>query len=300
MQEHTTGKKIAFHVSFVTIAGNLLLTAFKLFAGLFAHSDAMLSDAVHSASDILSTLIVLIGVKIASKAADKDHPYGHDRFECAAAIILSGLLFVTGIVIGRKGLSTILNGQYANIQIPGRLALVAAVVSILVKEWMYWYTKAAAKKINSSSLMADAWHHRSDALSSIGALVGIAGARLGFPVLDSVASVVICLCILKVAIDIFRDAIDKTVDRSCDAETVAEMQALAASVDGVCAVDLIRSRQFGAGIYVDIEIAVDGALTLWQAHAISQCVHDEIETNFPLVKHCMVHVNPYDKNCTPS
>ena len=165
-------------------------------------------------------------------------------------------------------------------------------VSILVKEWMYWYTRSAAKKIGSDALMADAWHHRSDSLSSVGALVGIAFAMAGYPILDSVASVVICLFIVKAAVDIFRDAVDKMVDRSCDRQTLEAMTGLILAQPGVVRLDLLQTRLFGARIYVDAEIAVDGGLSLCQAHAIAEQVHEAMEAGFPMVKHCMVHVNP--------
>ena len=163
-------KKVANKVSFITIVQNVLLSVFKLFAGIFAHSNAMISDAIHSASDVFSTIIVIIGVKLASKKSDKEHPYGHERLECVAAIVLSIVLLYTGIKIGSQAVKDIIGGDYQNLQKPGMLALVAAVVSIVTKEIMYWYTRHYAKKIDSSALMADAWHHRSDALSSVGAL----------------------------------------------------------------------------------------------------------------------------------
>ena len=202
-------KGLAMRVSLVSVAVNLVLSAGKLLAGVFAHSGAMISDAVHSASDVFSTLIVMIGIQISSKQADAQHRYGHERFECVASVALALILLETGLLIGWKGLKTILAGSYADLAVPGMLALVAAAVSIVVKEWMYWYTRAAAKKIHSDALMADAWHHRSDSLSSIGALVGIVCSLAGFPVMDSVASVVICIFIVKAAVDIFRDAVDK-------------------------------------------------------------------------------------------
>ena len=201
-------QKLAMHVSLVTILGNLVLSVFKLAAGIIAHSGAMVSDAVHSASEVLSTFVVIAGVKLSGKASDKEHPYGHERFECVAAILLAVMLAATGIGIGWAGIRNI-TGDSSALTVPGGLALVAAVISIVSKEAMYWYTRAAAKKIGSSALMADAWHHRSDALSSIGSFVGILGARLGLPVLDPVASVVICVFILKAAFDVFRDAVSK-------------------------------------------------------------------------------------------
>lgn len=279
-------------VSWVSVAVNLLLSAGKLLAGIVAHSGAMLSDAVHSASDVFSTIIVMVGVQLSSRQADDDHRYGHERFESVASVALALILLETGLLIGWKGLKTIFSGSYADLTAPGALALAAAVVSILVKEWMYWYTRSAAKKIRSDALMADAWHHRSDSLSSVGALVGIAFAMAGYPILDSVASVVICLFIVKAAVDIFRDAVDKMVDRSCDRQTLEAMTGLIQAQPGVVRLDLLQTRLFGARIYVDAEIAVDGGLSLCQAHAIAEQVHEAMEADFPMVKHCMVHVNP--------
>lgn len=285
-------KGLAMRVSLVSVAVNLVLSAGKLLAGVFAHSGAMISDAVHSASDVFSTLIVMIGIQISSKQADAQHRYGHERFECVASVALALILLETGLLIGWKGLKTILAGSYADLAVPGMLALVAAAVSIVVKEWMYWYTRAVAKKIHSDALMADAWHHRSDSLSSIGALVGIVCSLAGFPVMDSVASVVICIFIVKAAVDIFRDAVDKMVDRSCDEETLAQMTQVILDQPGVLGLDLLQTRLFGAKIYVDAEIAAQADLPLSQAHAIAESVHEAIEQAFPLVKHCMVHVNP--------
>ena len=159
---------------------------------------------------------------------------------------------------------------------------------------MYWYTRAAAKRIRSGALMADAWHHRSDSLSSVGAFVGIAGSRMGFPILDSAASVVISIFIGKAAYDIFMDAVDKMVDKACDKETEETLRKIALSQKGVLGIDRLMTRQFGAKMYVDMEIAADGNKTLYETHEIAEQVHNAIEAHFPDVKHCMVHVNPAD------
>lgn len=285
-------REAAMHVSAVSILVNLLLSVFKLAAGLLAASSAMVSDAIHSASDVFSTFIVMIGVSISEKQSDKEHPYGHERLECVASILLAVLLFVTGVGIGLSGVHTVLSGSYEELVMPGMLALAAAAISIFVKEWMFWYTRAASKRIHSGALMADAWHHRSDALSSVGALVGIAGARMGFPVCDSIASVVISICICKAAFDIFKDAVDKMVDKSCDGETEEQIKRIVMEQEGVLGIDLLRTRLFGAKIYVDLEIVADGELKLWEAHEIAEKVHDVIEGEMDMVKHCMVHVNP--------
>ena len=286
--ENTT--KIAFRVSRISIYANAALSAIKLLAGLIAHSGAMVSDAVHSMSDVFSTFIVMIGVHLAGKESDKEHPYGHERMECVAAIVLAGVLLATGLMIGYEGVQKVLHPE--ELQIPGVLALAAAVLSIAVKEAMYQYTRKAAKQIDSDALMADAWHHRSDALSSIGALVGIGGALLGFPILDPIASLVICLFIAKAAYEIFRDAINKMVDQSVDEETESALRACALAHPGVLRIDRLMTRQFGSRIYVEMEIAVDGSMALTDAHDIAEQVHNDIERQFPKVKHIMIHVNP--------
>lgn len=287
-------QRVANKVSFVTIIGNILLSVMKLIVGFIAHSNAMISDAIHSASDVFSTFVVIIGIKLASKKADKEHPYGHERLECVAAIVLSMVLFITGLGIGATALKNITSGDYNNIAVPGILALIAAIISIISKEAMYWYTRYNAKKIDSSALMADAWHHRSDAFSSIGALIGIAGARLGFPIMDSIASLIIFVFIIKAAYDIFKDAIDKMVDHACDDDTVNQIRECVMKHEDVLGIDMLQTRIFGNKIYVDLEIATDGSYTLSKAHTIAESVHDDIEKSFPKVKHIMVHVNPAD------
>lgn len=279
-------------LSLVSLIGNALLSAFKLFAGVWGHSGAMISDAIHSFSDVLTTFIAWFGVKVSRRAADASHPYGHERLECVASLVLGIVLMGTGIGVGRAGVETILFGQYGNITPPGAIALVAAVLSIISKEAMYWYTRYYAKLIHSDAFLADAWHHRSDAFSSIGSLIGIGGAMLGFPVMDSVASVVICLFILKVAYDILKDALVKMLDTSCGEQYEAELQNFVSAQQDVVCVDTLHSRMFGSKVYVDLEIEVDGSKTLQEAHAVAERVHNELERQFPDIKHVMVHLNP--------
>ena len=285
--------KIAFRVSRISIYANAALSAVKLLAGLIAHSGAMVSDAVHSISDVFSTFIVMIGVRLAGKESDKEHPYGHERMECVAAIVLAGVLLATGLMIGYSGVQKILHPE--ELQVPGVLALAAALLSIAVKEAMFQYTRKAAKQIDSDALMADAWHHRSDALSSIGALIGIGGALLGLPILDPIASLVICVFIAKAAYDIFRDAINKMVDESVDEETEKALRACAMAHPGVLGIDRLMTRKFGSRVYVEMEIAVDGSIPLTDAHAIAEGVHNDIEQQYPKVKHIMIHVNPAEQ-----
>ena len=283
---------VAARVSAVSIAGNIILSAIKFMAGVFANSGAMISDAVHSVSDVFSTIVVIIGVRLSGKESDKEHPYGHERLECVAAIILAATLFVTGLAIGYIACGKILARDYAHLTVPGRLALAAAFLSIVSKEAMFWYTKINAERIDSGALMADAWHHRSDSLSSIGALVGIAGARLGFPVHDPISSIVSCFIIAKAAYDIFMDAGGNMVEQSCDDRTEEALMGCAMAQEGVLDVDVLHTRMFGNKIYVDIEICADGEKRLREAHEIAERVHNAIEQKFPKVKHIMVHVNP--------
>ncbi len=282
-------------LSLVSVIGNAILSGFKLFAGITGNSSAMISDAIHSFSDVLTTLIAWVGVKISKKASDAAHPYGHERLECIASLILGAVLLVTGIGIGKVGIENILSQQYEILAIPSAIALIAAIVSIVGKEAMYWYTRYYAKLIHSSAFMADAWHHRSDAFSSIGSLIGIAGAMMGYPVLDSVASVVICLFIIKVSYDILKDSVTKLLDTSCGEEYEKQVSQYISEEDGVVCVDMLRSRMFGNKVYIDLEIQVDGDKSLREAHAVAEQVHTDVEDRFPDVKHIMIHVNPAQK-----
>lgn len=285
-------EKIAIKVSVISIILNCLLTLIKFISGVISKSSAMISDSVHSLSDVLSTFVVIIGVKISNKKADSDHPYGHERIECVSAIILSGMLFIIGALIGINGIKNVTNSS--NLVMPGVLALIASIISIISKEAMYQYTIRVSKKINSAALRADAWHHRSDALSSIGSFIGILGSRLGFKIFDPLASVIISLCIIKVSIDIFKDAIDKMVDKSCDKEVIDKVISVIEKNESVKNIDDIKTRQFGNKAYVDVEISVDENLLLKDAHKIAEEIHDSVENEINIVKHCMVHVNPYE------
>ena len=283
-------KKITMRISAVSIVFNIVLTTFKLIAGIVANSSALVADAVHSASDVFGSFIVMLGAVISHKAPDENHPYGHEKMECIVSIILGNILLLVGALIGYEGVRKIISGEA--IPVPGSLALIAAAVSIVTKEALYWYTIAGAKKINSVSLRAEAWHHRSDALSSIGSFAGVLGARLGVTILDPVAAIVICLFIFKVAYSIFKESIDRLVDRSCGEVETDEMVEAIKTVPGVMKVDDIKTRLFGSRTYVDIEIAADGELKLKDAHVIAEAAHHILEKDVPDVKHCTVHVNP--------
>lgn len=287
--------KIALRVSITTIIGNIFLSIIKFIAGIFSNSGAMISDGVHSLSDVISTLIAMVGIYYGNKKEDDHHRYGHERIECIASLILAFILFITGLEIGIEGIKIIIENDYDSLKTPGLFALIVAIISIVVKELMFQYTIRNAKKINSDALKADAWHHRSDALSSVGALIGISLARMGYKIFDPIASIVIAMLICKVAADIFLEATNKLVDKSCDEEKVKEIEKVVLSQNGVLGIDDIKTRMFGSKIYVDIEISADGNKTLNETHKIAEKVHDKVEKNFDDIKHVMVHVNPYQE-----
>lgn len=287
-------KKIIKKLSGVGIFGNVFLAAFKLFAGIYGRSGAMVSDAVHSLSDVFATFIAYIGVRLSQQKEDAEHPYGHERLECVASLTLGLILAGTGVGIGINGIKDLFleNGE---LEIPTFLPLAAAVVSIVVKESMFWYTMYYAKKLDSAAFKADAWHHRSDAISSIGSFIGIGLAKLGFPFMDPIAALIICLLILKVAFDIAKDAITKMLDTSCDKTVEHTIRNFIEEQPGVIKIDLLRTRQFGNKIYIDLEIAVRRDSSLIEAHEIAEDVHRCVENKFPSVKHIMIHVNPAEE-----
>ena len=287
MEEQRIFKKL----SGVGVFGNVLLAAFKLAAGIFGRSGAMVSDAVHSLSDVFATLIAYIGVRVSRRKEDKEHPYGHERLECVASLILGLILAGTGAGIGYSGFRKLFFDR-ASIQVPTLLPLIAAAVSVVVKEGMFWYTMYYAKRLNSPAFKADAWHHRSDALSSVGSFLGIGMARLGLPIMDPIASLLICALIIKVAFDIFQDALNKMLDTACDNVAEQRLRDFVEAQPGVQKVDLLRTRQFGNRVYVDLEIAVRRDSSLIEAHEVAEHVHEAVEKNFPNVKHVMIHVNP--------
>lgn len=285
--------KMGVRASVITIIVNVILSAFKIIAGIVGKSNAMLADGVHTLSDVLTTFVVLFGLKVSSKDADKEHPYGHEKYEPIFAKVLSSLLLLTGFFIGYESIKVITSGE---IKTPGIIALIAAFASIVVKEGMYWYTIRVAKKIKSISMEADAWHHRSDAFSSIGTFAGILGARLGMKILDPIAGIVVSFFVIKVGIDLYMKATKELVDESAGEETELKIRNIANSINGVEKIKSLKTRIFGNKLYVDIEISVDGSITVEQGHSIAEEVHDLIEANMEDVKHCMVHVEPNNES----
>ncbi|MCR5250042.1 MAG: cation diffusion facilitator family transporter [Lachnospiraceae bacterium] len=291
MDENRIVKKL----SRVGILGNVVLALFKLLAGIFGRSGAMISDAAHSLSDVFATLIAYVGVRLSRQQEDEDHPYGHERLECVASLTLGLILAGTGLGIGYSGVRKLLY-ERDSLEIPTMLPLIAAIVSVVTKEAMFWYTMHYAKKLDSAAFRADAWHHRSDAISSVGSFAGIGLAMLGFPVMDPIAGLFICLLILKVAYDISKDSVVKMLDTACDKAFVQKLRLFIAGQPGVRGIDLLRTRQFGNRIYVDLEISVKRDISLLEAHEIAENVHSRVEQEYPKVKHIMIHVNPEEEN----
>ncbi|EPY2306935.1 cation diffusion facilitator family transporter [Clostridium sporogenes] len=282
--------KIGNKVSNLTIVVNIILSFVKVLFGIIGHSAATIADGIHSLSDVLSTIAVIIGLKISSKPADKDHPYGHEKLEAVTSKLLATMLFFTALFIGYSGIKVIINKDFS---VPSKITIYVAILSIVTKEWMYKYTLKAAKKINSTALEADAWHHRSDSFSSIGTLIGIVGARLKYPILDPIASLVICIFIIKVSIDIYKNSINQLVDHCADEKTINMITEQIKSIKEVERIDELKTRLHGSKLYVDVEIALDYSLSLKESHSIAEKVHDKIEASNNNIIHCMIHVNPY-------
>ena len=283
---------IGVRVSKNTIIGNFILAFIKILIGFIARSTAMLADGMHSLSDVITTIGVIIGLKLSHKEADKSQPYGHEKIESITSLFLAIVLFLVAISIGYSGIIKIINHSYVT---PGFSAIIAAIISIIVKELMYWYTIKYANQINSPSLKADAWHHRSDALSSAGALIGIAGARMGYTFLDPLVAIIIALVIIKVAFDISKQSIAQLIDEAASEEDIQVIIDRINSIDGIYEIKNLKTRKHSNRLYVDVDISVDATLTVEEGHKIALYVHNLIEED-SRIKHCMVHVNPYYKS----
>ncbi len=284
--------KIIQKLSFIGIFGNIVLCFFKFFAGFLGNSAAMISDAIHSLSDVFATSVAYFGANLSRQKADKEHPYGHERIECAASLILGLILFLTGILIGFEGIKKLFFVSETTYLIPTKIAFIASIVSIVVKEAMFIYTRHWAKIIKSDVFMADAWHHRTDVFSSIISLVAIASCRFGFKSMDIIGSILISFFIIKIAYDILKDSLKKMLDTSCDDCYIKDLNDFILSQKGVICIDMLNTRIFGSKVYIDLEIKVDGEISLKEAHAIAENVHSNVENRFSNIKHVMIHVNP--------
>ncbi|MGI6005731.1 MAG: cation diffusion facilitator family transporter [Christensenellales bacterium] len=290
--------QIANKVFYLTLAVNTLLMALKFAAGFLGESSALISDAVNDLSDVGITLMVIVGVRFASKSADKEHPYGHGRIESVVGLSLAFILVMTALGIGKSGVETLFSGR-AGASVPGLIALIAAFISILCKEGLYQIAHRTAKKIGSSAMLADAWHHRSDALSSLAAFIGIGATQLGLWFMEPAASLAICLLILKTAYDIGKGCVHQLIDASPPQDVLDAICETVLSVEGVRHIDLMRSRVSANKLYVDLEIALLHILSFEQAHILCEKVHLLVEKRHPQVIHCTVHANPHHHDDVP-
>lgn len=289
MLEQKTRYQEGKKVSYISLIANILLAILKISIGLLAASTALIADGFHSVSDMASTLIVLISMKLSEAPADKNHPYGHEKAEALGTNLLAVILIITAVFLSRDAFLTLISGEISQ---PGFLALVVAFISIAAKELLYRYTIIVGKRINSRALIADAHHHRSDALSSIAALIGIAGARMGFTVLDPLAGLVVAVLIFKVGYDILKATSYELMDGRPSKEKIATIHKTAETIEGVIDVSDIKIRSYGPRYIVDLKIVVSGQLTVRQGHNIAAAVKQKIVSEHDDVKDVLVHVNP--------
>ena len=291
-----TREKEIYKVTLVGSLGNLLLLAFKFVAGIFGHSSAMIADAVHSLSDFVTDVVVLAFVRVSAKPQDASHDYGHGKFETIASFLI-GLALVAvavGIIVaGSLKLSAWLSGEA--LAVPGVLALWAALLSIVVKELLYRYTARRGKALESQVMIANAWHHRSDALSSVAAAIGIGGAILlgeQWAVLDPLASIVVGAMLVKVAWDLLKTNIDELTEGSLPAETEAEILQLIAATPGVEQPHNLRTRRIGNHYAIEVHVRMDGAMPLCEAHDKATMIEKEIKSRFGQQTHVTIHMEP--------
>jgi cation diffusion facilitator family transporter len=278
----------------IGVYGNLLLTAAKAFAGIVAGSHAMIADAIHSGTDIVSSAAVFISLRIAKKPADEGHPYGHGKAEAIATFFVAILLLGAGTEIIWNSVYVILHHAYKE---PGIIALYAAILSIVVKELMFQFTYKVGKQINSAATIANAWEHRSDVVASIAALLGIIGARMRYPVLDPIAGALVALLILRMSLSITKDAITQIMDTSSEKHILEKITEVALEVEGVKNVHDVRSRSSGPYIIVDLNLCVDCSLSINEAHQISDNAREAIMSSINDVSDVLVHIDPYMPSC---
>lgn len=295
----------ANRITLVGFFANLILVAFKLAAGILGHSAAMIADGVHSLSDFATDIVVLVSFRIVANPADKSHDYGHGKFETLATAIIGLALLAVGIGIFWNGAQKIwdsLTGHPLNS--PSGIAFLAAMVSIITKEWLYQFTVRAGREINSQAVIANAWHHRSDAFSSIGTMAGIGGAIVlgeNWRLLDPLAAVIVSVFILKVGISISFGSFRELTEESLDAATEEEVKAITNSIEGVIQPHNLRTRRIGNTIAVDLHIRVDGSLSTIAAHDIASKIEDYLRLRFGQQTHISIHVEPCkERDCSPS
>lgn len=275
---------------------NLLLSIGKLFFGFIGHSQALIADGLHSLSDLVSDGMVLLATHHSNVEADEDHPYGHARYETFATITLALLLTAVGIGIGIDAINRLID--YQNIATPSQITLVIAGLSILSKEVLYQYTMVVARRVKSKLLEANAWHHRSDAISSIVVFVGIAGAIWGYPLLDSIAAIIVAFMVCKIGWDLGHQSFQELVDTGLEPETLQEMETAILSIDGVKQMHMLRTRRMGHSALADVHILVPPKISVSEGHQISEAVELALTNQFDEVNDVTVHIDPEDDEYT--
>jgi len=274
----------------VGLVTNVALAVFKLLAGIFGFSYAMIADAIHSFSDCLATGTVYVGLRIAEKPADERHPYGHANAETIAAFLVALIILATGVFVGVSAVQLIAHKHF---ETPATIALAAAATSIIIKEGMFRYTFKVGERNNSPAVIANAWDHRSDAYSSMAALAGILGAKLAFPYLDPIAGLAVSALIVKMSVTLLRPNIGILMDERPEPAILDKIRASALGVGGVEAIDSMRVHRRGSTFSIDIEVAVDSRLTVEQGHRVASGVKSKLLSEVEHVQDVMVHVNPY-------
>lgn len=297
MTSHTaTREKGIYKVTIIGSIGNFLLLVFKFIAGIVGHSAAMVADAVHSLSDFVTDIVVIVFVRISGKPQDESHDYGHGKYETLATAIIGVVLMGVGIGIlvnSVTGIVDAFNGKV--LEAPGMLALVAAAVSIVLKEVLYRYTVIKGKKLDSKAVIANAWHHRSDVFSSIGTLIGIAGAIfLGekWRVLDPIAAFIVSVFIIKIAVDLIKPCIDELLEKSLSKEVEERILTIITAFPEVDSPHHLRTRRIGNNIAIEIHIRMDGAMSLTDAHDITKKIESAIKNEFGPETHIGIHMEP--------
>jgi cation diffusion facilitator family transporter len=283
--------------SIVGAVVNLILSIVKVVAGLFGHSQALVADGIHSLSDLLSDLLVLIAGRRATQGPDRDHPYGHARYETVATLILGLLLIAVAVGIAWDATHRLFDPE-ALLQ-PEPLTLLAALASILVKEWLYWWTLGYAKRVKSDLLRANAWHHRTDAVSSVVVLVGIAGTMAGLVYLDAIAAVVVAITIAKIGWDLGWEAINELVDTGLESDRLAAVAQTIRSVGGVRDIHMLRTRRYAGQVSADVHVLVDPLVSVSEGHMISLLVEHRLKRDIDEITDVTVHIDPEDDDRFP-
>ena len=289
-------EKEIYKVTLTGTAVNAVLIVLKFIAGFVGRSSAMVADAVHSLSDFVTDVIVIVFVKIAGKPRDKGHEYGHGKFETFATMIIGFILCLAGLGLMINGIELVVHSLHGlTLPKPGMLALVIAIISIISKEWLYRYTTNVGKKVNSQAVIANAWHHRSDAISSVGTLIGISGAIfLGdkWRILDPIAAIVVSLFIIKSGYDIMKPAVADLLEASLPESMENEILKLVKTVPGITYVHNLRTRRIGNDIAVDLHVKMDGHLTLTTAHELATEAENAIKSRFGNNSIINIHMEP--------